>query len=180
MDYIKTCSETGNSCKRRLVSLIIEILLWVIAGVCLPVVNIILWIFRLCHLKTKHHGERRAFIWLMSVFLLIMNVVWAVLVLGVIAAVIVSDPSPSISRENVSASEYGTAEKLYELTGVMFPDIIPVDSLQYNMYGVDPVEWTEHKYVLADGSDGEFYKLLEEACASNPRLLKRENPTSLQ
>ena len=118
--------------------------------------------------------------WLMSIFLVIMNLLWAILILLAVAAAMFVSPSPSISRENVGAAEYGSPEKLYELTGVSFPDITPVDSLQYNMYGVDPVEWTEHKYVLADGSDGEFYKLLEEACASNPRLLKRENPTSLQ
>lgn len=160
-------NETGKSDKNRLAKKIIETVLWIIVGVFLPIVSIVLWIPRLCHLVIKHRGERRLYKWLMSIFLVIMNLLWAILILLAVAAAMFVSPSPSISRENVGAAEYGSPEKLYELTGVSFPDITPVDSLQYNMYGVDPVEWTEHKYVLSDGIDEEFYKVLEEACVSD-------------
>ena len=152
---------------------ILEISLWVIAAVLLPVISIIPWIFRIRNLKKKNPGQNRLYMWAVFVFMMIVNILYAgILFLAIIAGAIVGSPSPSISRENVSISEYGTAEKLYELTGIMFPDIAPVDSLQYNMWGVDPIEWTEHKYVFSDSPDESFYKSLENACTQEPEHWK--------
>lgn len=151
---------------------ILEVSLWVIAAVLLPVISIIPWIFRIRNLKKKNPGQNRLYMWAVFVFMMIVNILYAGLFFLAIIAGIVVSPSASISRENVSVSEYGTTEKLYELTGIMFPDIAPVDSLQYNMWGVDPIEWTEHKYVFSGSPDESFYKSLENACTQEPEHWK--------
>lgn len=149
---------------------ILEIFLWMIAGLFLPVISIIPWIFRMRNLKQRNPGKSRQYMWLVLCFMIIVDIlcvgIVGIIFLGIVATDIA--PSPSISRENVCAAEYGSAAKLYDLTGVRFPDIVPVDSLQYNMWGVDPIEWTEHKYVFSENVDASFYKLLEDACISNP------------
>ena len=158
--------------RNRKIYRILEISLWVIAGVLLPVISVIPWIFRIRNLKKKNPGQSRVYMWAIFVFMMIVNILYAGILFILIIAAIIADPSPSISRENVSAAEYGTTEKLYELTGIMFPDITPVDSLQYNMWGIDPIEWTEHKYVFSISTDKSFYKRLEDACILDPEHWK--------
>lgn len=75
---------------------------------------------------------------------------------------------PSVSRDNVAGTEYGTAASLYRLTGVKFPELEAVDSLFYDEGGFACYWWTEHKYRLKDGLDRAFEKRLQTACVADP------------
>ena len=72
------------------------------------------------------------------------------------------------SGKDVGATKYGTAEALYELTGVEFPEITPVDSSEYEAWDMDLYRSMTHKYVLPEDVDESFYERLKKACISNP------------
>lgn len=72
------------------------------------------------------------------------------------------------SGKDVGATKYGTAEALYELTGVEFPEITPVDSSEYEAWDMDVYRSMTHKYVLPEDVDESFYERLKKACISNP------------
>lgn len=154
---------------KKIINRGLEILFWIVAALFMPIVNIVLWILRMRNLKVESPDRGRGYMWVIFAFVVLGNILsFCMALLVMVALAGFAQPSASISRENVRATEYGTAEELYRLTGVRFSDIVAVDSLQYNMYGVDPMEWIEHKYVFADGPDESFYELLEEACVSGP------------
>ena len=85
-------------------------------------------------------------------------------------AIVVSPDAwePCVTRENISAPEYRTAEDFYKLTGVEFPELEMVDSLFYDEGCLRACTWHEYKFVAKDGLDQEFFKRLDQACESDP------------
>ncbi|MBO8431739.1 MAG: hypothetical protein IAB08_00380 [Bacteroidetes bacterium] len=161
-----------SASKRKGIGLALEIVLWVLAIFCLPIVNIILWTFRLCNLKRKHPERERVYMWVIFPFMVVADFLvfslFILLLLGLIACSGMGE-THHYTGKDVCATKYGTAEALYELTGVRFPEIIPVDSSEYEDWaGTDSFRGMTHKYVLPEEVDESFYECLKEACIANP------------
>lgn len=158
-----------SASKRKGIGLALEIVLWVLAIFCLPMVNIILWAFRLCNLTRKHPERKRVYMWVIFPFMVVADfLVFLLLLLLLVGAASIDIGEVHYSGKDVGATKYGTAEALYELTGVEFPEITPVDSSEYEAWDMDVYRSMTHKYVLPEDVDESFYERLKKACISNP------------
>lgn len=158
-----------SASKRKGIGLALEIVLWVLAIFCLPIVNIILWTFRLCNLKRKHPERERVYMWVIFPFMVVADfLVFLLSLLLLVGAACIDIGEVHYSGKDVGATKYGTAEALYELTGVEFPEITPVDSSEYEAWDMDVYRSMTHKYVLPEDVDESFYERLKKACISNP------------
>ena len=164
---------SGSASKRKGIGLALEIVLWVLAIFCLPMVNIILWAFRLCNLKRKHPERERVYMWVIFPFMVAVSIPWLLLFLfllfddGNYGIGLPYQDDVYYTGEAVDATKYGTVEALYELTGVQFPEITPVDSSLYEAFGTDYLRSMYHVYVLPEDVDESFYKSLGKACVSD-------------
>lgn len=172
---------SDSASKRKGIGLALEIVLWVLAIFCLPIVNIILWVFRLCNLKRKHPERERVYMWVIFPFMVVADLMVSLMVVFIFYPLLsldidmlatIATGDAHYSGKEVGATKYGTAEALYELTGVRFPEITPVDSSRYEAWGVDPIGNMMHKYVLPEDVDESFYKRLRKACISDPEHWK--------
>ncbi len=158
-----------SASKRKGIGLALEIVLWVLAIFCLPMVNIILWAFRLCNLTRKHPERKRVYMWVIFPFMVVADfLVFLLSLLLLVGAASIDIGEVHYSGKDVGATKYGTAEALYELTGVEFPEITPVDSSEYEAWDMDVYRSMTHKYVLPEDVDESFYERLKKACISNP------------
>lgn len=161
-----------SATKRKGIGLAWEIVLWVLSIFCLPIVNIILWGIRMGRLQKKHPERSRRYMWWIFSFMVAVDFLvfslFILLLLGLIACSGMGE-THHYTGKDVCATKYGTAEALYELTGVRFPEIIPVDSSEYEDWaGTDSFRGMTHKYVLPEEVDESFYECLKEACIANP------------
>ena len=160
---------SDSASKRKGIGLALEIVLWVLAIFCLPIVNIILWVFRLCNLKRKHPERERVYMWVIFPFMVVADfLVFLLSLLLLVGGAFIDIGEVYYSGKDVGATKYGTAEALYELTGVEFPEITPVDSSEYEAWDMDVYRSMTHKYVLPEDVDESFYERLKKACISNP------------
>lgn len=160
---------SGSASKRKGIGLALEIVLWVLAIFCLPMVNIILWAFRLCNLTRKHPERKRVYMWVIFPFMVVADFfVFLLSLLLLVGGAFIDIGEVHYSGKDVGATKYGTAEALYELTGVEFPEITPVDSSEYEAWDMDVYRSMTHKYVLPEDVDESFYERLKKACISNP------------
>lgn len=158
-----------SASKRKGIGLALEIVLWVLAIFCLPMVNIILWAFRLCNLTRKHPERKRGYMWVIFPFMVVADfLVFLLSLLLLVGGAFIDIGEVHYSGKDVGATKYGTAEALYELTGVEFPEITPVDSSEYEAWDMDVYRSMTHKYVLPEDVDESFYERLKKACISNP------------
>lgn len=158
-----------SASKRKGIGLALEIVLWVLAIFCLPMVNIILWAFRLCNLTRKHPERKRVYMWVIFPFMVVADfLVFLLSLLLLVGGAFIDIGEVHYSGKDVGATKYGTAEALYELTGVEFPEITPVDSSEYEAWDMDLYRSMTHKYVLPEDVDESFYERLKKACISNP------------
>lgn len=158
-----------SASKRKGIGLALEIVLWVLAIFCLPMVNIILWAFRLCNLTRKHPERKRVYMWVIFPFMVVADfLVFLLSLLLLVGGAFIDIGEVHYSGKDVDATKYGTAEALYELTGVEFPEITPVDSSEYEAWDMDVYRSMTHKYVLPEDVDESFYERLKKACISNP------------
>lgn len=158
-----------SASKRKGIGLALEIVLWVLAIFCLPIVNIILWAFRLCNLTRKHPERKRVYMWVIFPFMVVADfLVFLLSLLLLVGGAFIDIGEVHYSGKDVGATKYGTAEALYELTGVEFPEITPVDSSEYEAWDMDVYRSMTHKYVLPEDVDESFYERLKKACISNP------------
>ncbi len=158
-----------SASKRKGIGLALEIVLWVLAIFCLPMVNIILWAFRLCNLTRKHPERKRVYMWVIFPFMVVADfLVFLLSLLLLVGGASIDIGEVHYSGKDVGATKYGTAEALYELTGVEFPEITPVDSSEYEAWDMDVYRSMTHKYVLPEDVDESFYERLKKACISNP------------
>ena len=158
-----------SASKRKGIGLALEIVLWVLAIFCLPMVNIILWAFRLCNLTRKHPERKRVYMWVIFPFMVVADFLVCLLsLLLLVGGAFIDIGEIHYSGKDVGATKYGTAEALYELTGVEFPEITPVDSSEYEAWDMDVYRSMTHKYVLPEDVDESFYERLKKACISNP------------
>lgn len=158
-----------SASKRKGIGLALEIVLWVLAIFCLPMVNIILWAFRLCNLTRKHPERKRVYMWVIFPFMVVADfLVFLLSLLLLVGGAFIDIGEVHYSGKDVGATKYGTAEALYELTGVEFPEITPVDSSEYEAWDMDVYRSMTHKYVLPEDVDESFYERLKKACISNP------------
>lgn len=158
-----------SASKRKGIGLALEIVLWVLAIFCLPMVNIILWAFRLCNLTRKHPERKRVYMWVIFPFMVVADfLVFLLSLLLLVGGASIDIGEVHYSGKDVGATRYGTAEALYELTGVEFPEITPVDSSEYEAWDMDVYRSMTHKYVLPEDVDESFYERLKKACISNP------------
>lgn len=158
-----------SASKRKGIGLALEIVLWVLAIFCLPIVNIILWAFRLCNLTRKHPERKRVYMWVIFPFMVVADfLVFLLSLLLLVGGAFIDIGEVYYSGKDVGATKYGTAEALYELTGVEFPEITPVDSSEYEAWDMDVYRSMTHKYVLPEDVDESFYERLKKACISNP------------
>ena len=158
-----------SASKRKGIGLALEIVLWVLAIFCLPMVNIILWAFRLCNLTRKHPERKRVYMWVIFPFMVVAAfLVFLLSLLLLVGGAFIDIGEVHYSGKDVGATKYGTAEALYELTGVEFPEITPVDSSEYEAWDMDVYRSMTHKYVLPEDVDESFYERLKKACISNP------------
>ena len=160
---------SDSASKRKGIGLALEIVLWVLAIFCLPMVNIILWAFRLCNLTRKHPERKRVYMWVIFPFMVVADfLVFLLSLLLLVGGAFIDIGEVHYSGKDVGATKYGTAEALYELTGVEFPEITPVDSSEYEAWDMDVYRSMTHKYVLPEDVDESFYERLKKACISNP------------
>lgn len=132
-------------------------------------VNIILWAFRLCNLTRKHPERKRVYMWVIFPFMVVADfLVFLLSLLLLVGGAFIDIGEVHYSGKDVGATKYGTAEALYELTGVEFPEITPVDSSEYEAWDMDVYRSMTHKYVLPEDVDESFYERLKKACISNP------------
>ena len=158
-----------SASKHKGIGLALEIVLWVLAIFCLPMVNIILWAFRLCNLTRKHPERKRVYMWVIFPFMVVADfLVFLLSLLLLVGGAFIDIGEVHYSGKDVGATKYGTAEALYELTGVEFPEITPVDSSEYEAWDMDVYRSMTHKYVLPEDVDESFYERLKKACISNP------------
>ena len=158
-----------SASKRKGIGLALEIVLWVLAIFCLPMVNIILWAFRLCNLTRKHPERKRVYMWVIFPFMVVADfLVFLLSLLLLVGGAFIDIGEVHYSGKDVGATKYGTAEALYELTGVEFPEITPVDSSEYEAWDMDVYRSMTHEYVLPEDVDESFYERLKKACISNP------------
>lgn len=162
-----------SASKRKGIGLALEIVLWVLAIFCLPMVNIILWAFRLCNLTRKHPERKRVYMWVIFPFMVVADfLVFLLSLLLLVGGAFIDIGEVHYSGKDVGATKYGTAEALYELTGVEFPEITPVDSSEYEAWDMDVYRSMTHKYVLPEDVDESFYERLKKACISDPEHWK--------
>lgn len=153
--------EKANSKRKELTHKILECFGWIILGWCLP---LILWIVpfvvRIKKLKKNHPERNRGYMWV--AFALNMTKIVIFILLIAIFALVGASTGPEISPIEVS-TEYGSADGLYRLTGVHFPEVEPVDSLFYSE-GLPSNNFYEHKYVIKKGTRSRLHRELEKAC----------------
>ena len=81
-------------------------------------------------------------------------------------------PEPYYEHPTLSKSDnppaYTTTEDFYRLTGVEFPEIVPVDSLFYDEGCLRANMWNEHKFIASHKLPKSFYKRLDAACKNDP------------
>lgn len=74
-----------------------------------------------------------------------------------------------ISRTDVEAPAYKSADDFYRLTGVRFPELKLVDSLSYTDGGLSSNWWNEYVFVAEDELDESFFIRLEIACEEDSK-----------
>lgn len=148
---------------------VIETFGWTFALLLFPVLGLIFWIFRMRNLKKKNPGMKRGYMWWAFG---VASVVWlpVVALFGTLFIALIINPeglSPSLHKTD-ELSQYGSAEELYKLTGVEFPEITMIDVHQYMDGGLPSSHWDEHKFAIRPNDVQNLHKRLERASITDP------------
>lgn len=148
---------------------VFESLGWTLAMLLLPVLGLIFWILRMRNLKKKNPETKRGYLW--GAFG-VASTAWFVIALPIVffIALVIANPedfSPSL-HETDELSQYGSAEGLYKLTGVEFPEVTMIDAHDYMDGGLPSTHWDEHKFAIRPNDVQNLHKRLERACVTDP------------
>lgn len=148
---------------------VVESLGWILALLIFPVLGLVLWIFRMRNLKKKNPEMKRGYMWLAFC---VAGTVWFVIALpfAFFIALVIANPesfSPSLHKTD-ELSQYGSAEGLYKLTGVEFPEVTMIDAHDYMDDGLPSTHWDEHKFAIRPNDVQNLHKRLERACVTDP------------
>lgn len=155
---------------KKSVSRFLEALLWVVTGVFLPLISLVAWILRMLDLKKKQEVKRGYMWWAFG----IVTALWlpVIIFFSVILGSMIFCPeeegwAPSVHRDSIESSEYGSADGLYRLTGVKFPEVGEVDSFFYQDGGLPARWWRMHKFAISQNDVGLLHERLERACIAD-------------
>lgn len=149
---------------------VFETLGWILALLIFPVIGLIFWIWRMCYLKKRCPEIRRGYLWWPFG---IMTAFWSpvIILLGWFLIAIATDPDgagfvPRIIQIDES-TEYGSAEGLYRLTGVRFPEVEMVEAYNYNDGGLPSRWWNTHKFAIRQSDAKALQMRLDRACVED-------------
>lgn len=148
---------------------VLETLGWILALLFFPVIGLIFWIFRMRNLKKKNPEMKRGYMWWAFG---VAGAVWFVIALpfAFFIALVIANPedfSPSLHKTD-GLSQYGSAEGLYKLTGVEFPEVTMIDAYDYMDGGLPSTHWDEHKFTIKPSDAPGLHRRLERACITDP------------
>lgn len=153
---------------KKSVQKVLEVAGWTLAMLFIPIVSLIFWIFRMRNLKKKNPEMKRGYMWWAFG---VASAVWFVISLPIVLfiALVIADSegfTPSF-RETDELSQYGSAEGLYKLTGVEFPEVTMIDA-HYYYDGFPSNQWYEHKFAIKSDDIQTLHTRLEQACVNDP------------
>lgn len=147
---------------------IIEALGWILTMLILPILGLIFWIFRMRNLKKKNPEMTRGYMWWAFGAA---GAVWFLILFPIVffIALVIANPEDFTSSLNKTeeTSQYGSAEGLYKLTGVEFPEITMIDACLYVDAGLPQNYWYEHKFAVSPGDARSLHRRLERACVTD-------------
>ena len=146
---------------------LLEVLMWIVIGVIFPIFCLPIWIWRMCYLKKRCPEIHRGYLWWPFG---ILTAIWGpvVALFASLFIAIAIDPEGSGFVPRVvpaeECTEYGSAEGLYKLTGVRFPEVEMVEAYNYNDGGLPSCWWNTHKLAIRQSDAKTLQMRLEEAC----------------
>lgn len=154
---------------KKSVSRFLEALLWVVTGVFLPLISLVAWILRMLDLKKKQEVKRGYMWWAFG----IVTALWLPVIIFfsvILGAAIISpedlwmQPNIVAINDGVESSEYCSADGLYRLTGLKFPEVEVLEAWNYNDGGLPSYGWNVYKLAIGQSDVMPLREKLERAC----------------
>lgn len=147
---------------------VLKIIFWIIALILFPITAGLYFIWPSRIFRDKMSNGWKIFWWVTYALTAFYSVIFKVLSCTIFILLAIEDAEgSSVSRDNVTASDYRTSEDFYKLTGVEFPELEMVDSLRFCDGTFPPDFYNEYTFVAKDGLSDRFYKRLERACLTD-------------